>query len=142
VLRLRAAAPPLAVSGGPEMAELPDPIQRLDRYFMAARIAHEYIADKHRELAELQADDARSRALLRDSAAVVFEEMPLVTRQLREEGRDWDEQQLLEPEAAERTLASLTARLAELEPALRALRARQDEIAVSIRERVQAAGRA
>jgi hypothetical protein len=32
------------------MAERPGPLLQLDRYFAAATIAHEYIADLHREL--------------------------------------------------------------------------------------------
>ncbi|MHB1468361.1 MAG: hypothetical protein ACYCU0_05965 [Solirubrobacteraceae bacterium] len=102
-------------------------------------MAHAYIADRHRELVELESDDDCSRALLHDSATIVFGQMPRLVRQLREQEREWDEQQLLDPDAAEHTLALLAARLAEVEPALTALRARQDEIAASMLERVQAA---
>lgn len=51
------------------------------------------------------------------------------------------QQQLLDPDAAPRTLASLAARLAELEPPrpLATLRARQGEIAQRMLDRVQAA---
>jgi hypothetical protein len=56
------------------MTERPDPFAALDRYFAAATIAHEYLAELHRELGALGAlgaDSAHTRALLAESAAVV-----------------------------------------------------------------------
>jgi hypothetical protein len=68
------------------MTERPDPFAALDRYFAAATIAHEYVADLHRELAALGTDSAHTRALLAESAAVVTERMPALTRELRQLG--------------------------------------------------------
>jgi hypothetical protein len=121
------------------MAELPQPIQRLDDLLAAATIAHEYVADAHRELVELQADDAHTRGLLQGSAAVILEEMPRLTREFREEEGAWDRQRLLDPQTAEQMLAVLASRIVRLEPTLEQLRARQDEIAAEMLKRVESA---
>jgi len=47
---------------------VPGRSKQLDRYFAAATIAHEYIADLHRELAALHQDSVHTRELLRESA--------------------------------------------------------------------------
>lgn len=77
------------------MTERPDPFAALDRYFGAATIAHEYVADLHRELGALGMDSAHTRALLGESAAVVTERMPAPTRELRLLGDEWETQNLL-----------------------------------------------
>jgi len=110
------------------MSERPDPFLALDRYFAAATIAHEYLADLHLELAALGTDSPHTRALLGESAAVVTERMPALTRELRQLGDEWETQSLLDPPRAKRTLELATIRLIEAEPELSALRARQDEI--------------
>lgn len=58
------------------MTGRPGPLEQLDRYFLAATIAHEYADDLHCELAELHADDVHTRKLLSESAAVVLKQMP------------------------------------------------------------------
>jgi hypothetical protein len=108
------------------------PLRQLDRYFAAATIAHEYVADLHRELAELHADNAHTRELLGESAAVIVRRMPELTRELRDLERELREQELLSPRRAVRTVEVLAARFADLDPALAALRARQDEIAAEL----------
>jgi hypothetical protein len=123
------------------MAERPGPLRQLDRYFAAATIAHEYIADLHRELAALHQDRAHTRELLREAAAVVLSRMPELTRELRRLELLWDEQQLLDPPQAKRTLKAIEADLADLEPELSALRQRQDEIAQELSELVERARR-
>ena len=110
------------------MSERPDPFLALDRYFAAATIAHEYLADLHLELAALGTHSPHTRALLGESAAVVTERMPALTRELRQLGDEWETQSLLDPPRAKRTLELATIRLIEAEPELSALRARQDEI--------------
>lgn len=82
----------------------------LDLHFLAARIAHEYAADLHYELAELHADDVHTRKLLSDSANVILREMPRLTGELRSLEREWEEQELLDPVQAERTVQSLKVR--------------------------------
>jgi hypothetical protein len=58
------------------MAERPGPLRQLDRYFAAATIAHEYIADLHQELVMLEQDTDQTRRLLHESAEVVLSRMP------------------------------------------------------------------
>jgi hypothetical protein len=123
------------------MADRLEPLQGLDGYFAAATIAHEYADDLHWELAELHADDVHTCKLLADSAAVVLQEMPRLARQLRDLGREWAEQELLDPPMAERTAELLEARWAEVEPGLAALRARQEAIVAELAERLGRAGR-
>lgn len=77
------------------MMDRPGPLGQLDGYFAAARIAHEYVADMHRELVELDAAGDHTRELLRESAGVVFERMPGLTSRLRRLERKWTEQELL-----------------------------------------------
>lgn len=121
------------------MAERPGPLGQLDRYFAAATIAHEYIADLHRELTSLHHDSERTRELLRESAAMVLSRMPELTRELRRLALEWGEQRLLDPSQAERTLSAIETGLAEVEPELSTLRTRQDEIAAELRERIDRA---
>lgn len=123
------------------MAERPGPLARLDRYFAAATIAHEYIADLHLELVALREDNERTRELLGESAAVILGRMPELTRELRRLELEWGEQELLDPTRGERTLHAIEAGLAEVEPELSALRARQDGIAAELRERIDRARR-
>jgi hypothetical protein len=114
------------------MANRPEPVGRLDRYFAAATIAHEYVADLHRELVELRAYDVQTQELLGESASVVLARMPDLTRELRSLERKWAEQELLDPHQAERTVEVFGVRFTELEPELAALRARQDEIVTEL----------
>lgn len=115
------------------MTERPDPFAALDRYFAAATIAHEYVADLHLELAALGRESGHTRALLGESAAVVTERMPALTRELRQLGDEWETQNLLDPPQAKRTLQLAEARRIEAEPELSTLRARQDAIVVEMR---------
>jgi len=71
------------------MPDRPAPLELLDRHFEAARIAHEYIADLHRELVELGAADNCTGSLLHESAVVTIERLPRLTSRVRELGRDW-----------------------------------------------------
>jgi hypothetical protein len=116
------------------MTTRPGPLGRLDGYFAAARIAHEYVSDLHRELVELDGSDTHTRELLRESAAVALERMSALTYPLRDLEHQWAEQELLDPPAAAHTLERLDNELAELAPGLAALRARQDQIAAELFE--------
>jgi hypothetical protein len=121
------------------MTERPDPFAALDRHFAAATIAHEYLADLHLELAALGTDSHHTRALLGESAAVVTERMPALTRELRQLGEEWETQNLLDPPRAKRTLQVAETRLIEAEPELSELRARQDEIVAEMRGLIERA---
>lgn len=119
----------------------PGPLRELDRYFAAATIAHEYIADLHRELVALGGDDERTRELLSESAGVVGKQMPELIRDLRRLEREWGEQELLDPQQAESTLDAIAVNLAEVVPKLSTVRARQDEIAAELGEHIERARR-
>jgi hypothetical protein len=119
--------------------ERPGPLGILDGYFAAARIAHEYVFDLHRELVELDIADENTRELLHESASVALERMPELTRPLRGLEREWAEQELLDPPAAERTIERLDGEVAELVPALAALRARQNQIVAELLDRTSRA---
>jgi hypothetical protein len=121
------------------MSARPEPLAQLDSYFAAARIAHEYADDLHRELVELYVADGRTRELLHESAAIALERMPGLTSELHEMEREWAEQELMDPPAAERTVERLEGALAELVPALRTLRARQDQIIAELLDLVSRA---
>jgi hypothetical protein len=122
------------------MAERQQPLEQLDRYFAAATIAHEFIADLHLELARLNQDNDHTRSLLREAADAALTRMPQLTRELRRLEHLWDEQQLLDP-LAEKTLETIETELSEVEPELSALRRRQDEIARELQELVNSARR-
>lgn len=113
------------------MTNRPGPLKRLDSYFAAARIAHEYIFDLYRELAELDTGD-HARELLQESTAITIEQMPALTRRLRRLESEWAERELLDPPAAERIIDRLEGDLAELAPTLAALRARQNQIVAEL----------
>jgi hypothetical protein len=121
------------------MIDRPEPLARLDRYFAAARIAHEYASDLHRELVELDAADVHTRELLRESAAAALERMSTLTLRLRALGREWSEQELLDPPTAERTLRRGERELASAMPAILAVRVRQDQIAAELLDLVRRA---
>lgn len=108
------------------------PLDLADRHLAAATIAHEYAYDLHRELVELNAADERSRALLSESATLALERMPELIRPLRPLEREWAEQDLLDPLAAEDTIKRLEAGLAEIMPTIAGLRARQDQVAAEL----------
>jgi hypothetical protein len=121
------------------MTDRPQPLRRLDGYFAAARIAHEYISDLHRELVELDAADEHTRELLHESVSVTLERMPTLTRRLRALERQWAEQELLDPSTAERTIRQLEDDLAAVMPAIAELRARQNQIAAELLDRASRA---
>lgn len=121
------------------MTDRPVPLRLLDGYFAAARIAHEYVFDLHRELVEVDAADDHTRELLHESAAVALERMPALTGRLRCLEREWAEQELLDPPAAERTVERLEDDVAELAPVLATLRARQNQIIAELRDRISRA---
>lgn len=119
------------------MTSLPSAVERVGRYFAAATIAHEYVADLDRELAALGQRDDQATELVRESADVVTRQMPAVTQRLRNLAGTWTERQLLDPARADATLADIDAEFASVEPKLSALRARQDAIAAALRERIE-----
>jgi predicted metal-dependent hydrolase len=73
--------------------ERPGPLRILDSYFAAARIAHEYVSDLHRELVELDLANEHTRELMHESAAVTLERMPALADRMHGLEREWDEQE-------------------------------------------------
>lgn len=118
------------------MPDRPGPLALVDSHLAAARIAHEYVFDLHRELVELDAANDHTRELMRESAAVALERMPALTRRLRGLEREWSEQELLDPRAAERTVEHLNKDVAALLPALASLRTRQNQIVADLLDRI------
>jgi hypothetical protein len=108
------------------MPDRPTALETVDLHLLAARIAHEYAADRHHELVQLEADNQHTRKLLNESAALALHDMPYLARQLRALQRDWEEQHLLDPEQAQRTARSLEDCWIDLAPRLQVLRDRQD----------------
>lgn len=123
------------------MTSRPRALERVESYFAAAMIAHEYVADLHQELVALGGSDDYTTDLVRESAEVVTRRMPGLTKKIRELARTWEEQELLDPIRADATHADIDAELTALEPELSGLRARQDEIAAVLREHVERARR-
>ena len=98
-------------------------------------IAHAAIFTQHRVLTELGREDAGTRALLDESVRIVFTDAPAATLAARSLAARWAEQQLLDPAGAERLRPQLAAEIEEAERGLRALLARQEEIAAELRAR-------
>jgi hypothetical protein len=118
------------------MAARPEPLARIDRYFAAARIAHEAIWDLHHELVVSGSADERTRELLSEAARIAAVDMSDVSTEVRRLDALWSEQELLHPAAAANTLSALAAEVDRVEPQLAQLRARQDEIARELLRRV------
>lgn len=121
------------------MTDPPRELQNLDRYFAAGTLAHTYAANVHWELAALGQSDDRTLALLHESAAIILERMPELVRDFRTLADELSAQELLDPGAAETTRSRLSDAFSEIEPALRALRERQDEIAAALRDKLDRA---
>lgn len=118
------------------MTGRPCSLEQLNRYFAAATIAHEYVADMHRELAALGRSNDQTAELVRESAEVITTRLPALTRKLRDLASKWAERQLLDPAQAAATLRDIDAEFTEVEPELATLRGRQDEIAANLRARL------
>jgi hypothetical protein len=114
----------------------PEELARLDLLFEAVRIAHETTFGLHRRLVALAVDDDDSQRLLGESARIALDDLRALTAEARRLAARWDEQSLLAREEADRTLLTVRAELDRIEPDLRRLRARQQEIARELRSRL------
>lgn len=114
------------------MAARPEPLARIDRYFAAARIAHEAIWDLHHELVSAGRADERTRSLLAEAAQIAGVDMPGVATEIRRLDARWSEQELLDAAAAADTLRALGDEVDRVEPELARLRTRQDELAAEL----------
>jgi hypothetical protein len=119
------------------MTDRPAPLRLLDHHFAVSGILHAYAFDLRRELLELGGDDDSARKLVQESAAVTLERMPELARELRSLELEWDQQELLDPPAAECTLDRLADLLAGLAPEFAALRGRQDQVIAELLDLVR-----
>jgi hypothetical protein len=88
----------------------------------------------HRLLLGRHHAQAESTALLAESAQIATAHVPRLIAPLKRPGARWDEENLLDPTAADRTARELAAKLATLEPEIASLLARQREIAARLRD--------
>lgn len=123
------------------MTDPPRELQDVDRYFAAGTLAHAYSANIQRKLAALGRADDQALALLHESAGIILERMPDLAREIRTIADELSTQELLNPAAAEATRRQLSDTFSEIEPSLRALRERQDEIAATLRDKLDRARR-
>ena len=115
------------------MAELPEPVARLDRYLATITIAHESIADLHDELAAHSRSDEASRDIFREASRIAAIGAPAVLSEASRLRDRWSEQDLLDPGAAGETLRLIAAELERVQPDLTRMRRRQNEIGQEFR---------
>lgn len=112
----------------------PAAIAELDALLSASMIAHEAIFEMRRELVAGGRVSPEQSLLLEESARIVTEELPRLTVANHELVAKWIEQSLLDPGAAESTLAEFMAELERIKPKIDALLDRQRQIATRFRE--------
>jgi hypothetical protein len=123
------------------MTDRPQSLEFVEGYGLATTYGHQYAFGVQRELVVLDAGGDHTRRLLAESADITLREMPGLTSDLRSLGREWFEQELLDPPKAERTARALEVRFAQLRPKLEALLLRQDEIVAELVRLLNAARR-
>ena len=117
------------------MPERPKEIATLEGLFEAMRVAHERIYDLHRELVSA-GSPGRSEEQLQESARVALELAPQLAEDALRLLAQWSQESLLDPGRAETTADLLAAEVHRIEPELRALLARQAEIARELQQRL------
>src|SRR3954449_12309327 len=111
------------------MAETPGPVARLDDYLATVTFVHEAIWELRTAAVVVERDDASVHERFREAAELVVVELPTILREARRLRELWSEQEVLDPAAATETLRLMADELDRTEPARRALRERQNEIA-------------
>jgi hypothetical protein len=96
-------------------------------------VAHEAIFEMRRELIARDRSGPEQARLLAESARIVTVDLPALTAAARRLAGTWQDQDVLDPKAAETTLAELEAELARIRPEVSALLGRQREIAARLR---------
>jgi hypothetical protein len=115
------------------VAERPTAVQTLDLWLSAFRVGHETIFDLHRELIAVGAADEHVRELFHESADIALVKGAALTRRASSLTAAWDEQSVLGPPQAEKTLRALERELDRIEPGVRSLQARHQAIARELR---------
>jgi hypothetical protein len=118
------------------MPERPEEIATLELLLEAIRVAHEAVYDLHRRLAAGEAA-GRSQELVKESARIVLELAPQLAGDAWRLFTRWSEESALDPERAESTAELLAAEVRSIDPELRALLARQTEIARELRRELE-----
>ena len=118
------------------MPERPEEVARLEALLGAILVAHEAVYDLHRRLVAAGIT-GRSQELLEESAQVALELVPQLAEDARRLFARWSEESVLDPERAESTAGLLAAEVHRIEPELRALLARQTEIARELRSELE-----
>ena len=118
------------------MSDRPVAITRLNFLLAEATIAHEAIFDLHRRLLVRGLAGTDSAELVAESAQIATVRLPGLAVPLRGLATRWDEENLLDPQAADSTAQEIAAQLAAVEPEMRSLLARQSEIAAKLRARL------
>jgi hypothetical protein len=121
------------------MTGRPACLQLVDEYVAGATIAHEYAFALHSRLVETAADDDHTRELLKESARVALELIPMLALRVRDLEREWEEQDLLDPDAAGHTVRRMESGVEEIEPQLADLRDRQKAVVAALLDRVGSA---
>lgn len=124
----------LASGSGP--SQRPAPIKALDSLCAASTIAHETIYELHRRLGLVSADSQECDQLLAESAQIATQEVPGAVAAARELAIRWRNESIVDPEAAQKTLAVLSVAVETCKPALRTLLNRQRTIAATLRSRL------
>lgn len=115
------------------MSEVPDPLRPLSVLLGALALAHETIYDLHRRLATSDRATPISRSLLAESAGIVLQKAGEASGSARALASQWHEQSALDPQAAQQTALQLEKEVADAEPILRELLARETAIAAELR---------
>lgn len=115
------------------MSETPGPVARLDEYLATVTLVHEAIWELRTAAVFVERDHARVHEWFREAAELVVVELPPILREARRLRELWSEQEVLDPTAATDTLRLLADELDRTDPAMRALRERQNEIVRELR---------
>jgi hypothetical protein len=118
------------------MPDRPEAITRFNTLLGQATITHGAIFDLHRRLLVRGRAGSDSAGLLAESARIATVGLPSLARPLARLATRWDEESLLDPQAADSTAREIAAKLAAVEPGMRSLLARQGEIAATLRARL------
>lgn len=116
------------------MPNAPTPSSRVDEALRASFIAHEAIFDMHRELVADGRHSDTAAEFLAESAEITLGRLPRITASTRELSDRLGEQSVLDPSAANETLAQLEAEVDRIEPELAVGLDRLREIASRLRE--------
>lgn len=115
------------------MDERPQAIESLNSFLSTSAITHEVIFDLHRQLASAGRSTQRAGELLNESAQLTLRKLPSLAARARDLATQWEEQTLLDPDAAAGTKRQLALELDQIRPKLELILDRQRAIAAALR---------